>query len=447
MNIRIFNFLTCLIVLLLFNSEINAQDYFGSRCEDQSCDASFTAGTPNWPDVGEIEFDPVTGMPINANDLEITSFLVEPNGFTNYAYFITGPVENEIRPIVGVTYDGTWDFKGEVGQVVEEGEYCLTGLAYNQEDLDAYLNNIIIEAILCQCSPDENCGEGVDSLHQLVNLLNEKVNSICEVQTVYTIDTMLCLFRDLFPIAIGYEPCMLTTEESFCFEVSEGETQSCGGLSAGIPNWPNVDTVYYDEFDGIPINNYEIEITSFQEEPVGFDDYGYLITGPLENGINPIVGFTNNGLWDLQDIGGNIMPEGEYCFTGFGYDADDVIAVGNNFIASTLFCQCFEDNNCPFNDPYTLEGLIDTYNATDSLICDENTKINIDSFLNNYLKNLPIIIGYDPCASITEESFCFQLTEINNPVTEIIVNDDAIIIGTDTIYIGEEYLFMVQGGI
>ena len=429
-NIGRFNLLIYLFVLLLLNNEINAQNCDANPCPDEACDEFVTAGIPNWSISNEVYIDSTTEY-----QFELDSFLVEPNGLPDYAYFITSMDEDGICTIVDVIYDGTWDYRDADGNLFEDGKYCLTGLAYDQIDIELALNNIIINAVLNQCSPAGIFVE-IDSLHQMMNLINNTTNSICDEQPTYSVDSMLCIIRTQFSIVIGYVPCLLKTEESFCFELNTGEeiNAPCVDQYAGIPSWPEVDTVYYDSINGVPINNDTLRIVSFQEEPIGFDDYGYFITGPFENGINPVVGFTDNGLWDLKDADGNIMPEGEYCFTGFGYDADDIVEIGDNPIARNIICQCFDTMSCPFNDPYTFEGLVDVFIKNENSICEDSTKLTLDS--------LAFIYGMESiCALVSEESFCFQLAVLDIPVFEIIVNDDVIIIGTDTIYIGEEYLY------
>lgn len=195
---------------------------FGQDDPFESCDEGTTAGMPGYSGIESIFYDPVTDeFNPDISELAIDTSAIGQSGFTDYAFVITGPPtgDQDKRPIVGVTYDGVWNFGRTDLEPRPPGEYCFTGFGYNQADMDEVTGNFIARQLLNQCSPpDSPCVLGGEKLDEILDCLVNLEESICDPNspTVYDIDTVLFILRDQVSILLGYTPCVMTAESSYC---------------------------------------------------------------------------------------------------------------------------------------------------------------------------------------------------------------------------------------
>jgi len=216
---------------------VNAQ-YWDTKCPDENCDGE-SAGIPNYPDVDTIWYNPCTESICNMDDMIIDGFAPSSPfvGFDNYAYVVTGPIDpiQDKRPIVGVTYDGTWDFGLDGIEGRPYGSYCFTGFGYYQGDIDALADNFIFVGVVCQCYAEEEqpCVKGDEDLEEIMDIIVNNDNSICpESDVIYDIDTVLCILRKVVEPLVP-DICVAVAPQTYCVEYAELPEESCN-CSVGI---------------------------------------------------------------------------------------------------------------------------------------------------------------------------------------------------------------------
>jgi len=224
-----------IITLFFFIFSFSA---FGQNDPFEECDEGATAGMPQYSNIETISFDPDTEeFTPDISELAIDLSTIGQSGFTDYAFVITGPPAfQDKRPIVGVTYDGVWNFGQTDLEPRPFGEYCFTGFGYNQADMDAITDNFIARGVLNQCSPPgSECVQGGEKLDEILDCLVNLEESICEDDpdnpTVYEIDTVLVILRDQISILLQYTPCVMVSSNTYCVEYA-GKEGSVGVIDA-----------------------------------------------------------------------------------------------------------------------------------------------------------------------------------------------------------------------
>lgn len=198
---------------------------FGQNDPFEECDAGATAGVPQFSGIETISYDSETDMfSPDISELAVDLSSIGQSGFANYAFVVTGPPEFQgKRPIVGVTYDGVWNFGRTDNEPRPFGEYCFTGFGYDQADMDAITGNFIARGVLNQCSPPgSECVQGGEELDEILDCLVNLEESTCvddpDSPTVYDIDTVLFILRDQISILLNYTPCVMVSENTYCVE-------------------------------------------------------------------------------------------------------------------------------------------------------------------------------------------------------------------------------------
>ena len=225
------------IFFFLFTISATAQIidslYCPNVCPDTYCVDGTEGAIPDYPSVDTIWYNPYDSAICNMDEMLIDGFIEPNDDFPNYAYVVTGPMDPENdnkRPVVGVTEDGTWNFGLDNTERRPYGNYCFTGFGYYQEDMDFLTNNEIVVSVLCQCFPDEDkpCLKGGESLEEIMDVIVNNEKSVCEDSgAFYDLDTILCILRETLGI---YKICAKNSCTSYCVEYAEGSNETLGPL-------------------------------------------------------------------------------------------------------------------------------------------------------------------------------------------------------------------------
>jgi len=295
-----------------------SNDAFSSTCVDVYCENQL-AGIPNYPTTEVILFNPIDSSVCNAEDMLVEGFVEEMEGFPNYAYIITGPEEEGKRPIVGASFDGTWDYILANGERAPYGEYCMTGFGYDQDVLDKFTNNSILCIVYSETCDDYECFNGNENFVEFIEkTINNIRYSVCEEPTdsiEFDIDTFLCILRTELPVVTGESFCAEVSTKTHCFEYIEGSSE-CNkvGVSTVQEGFGKINVYPNPVSDKI-----NLMFVSDKNTKIGIDVYdvsGKLIYSNVENvsiGINQF------------SINAELFKTGFY-FAKISSD-DDVVAV------------------------------------------------------------------------------------------------------------------------
>ena len=137
----------------------------------------------------------------NMGNLLINDYVIPPNA-PNHAYLITNPD----GLIVGVSYDGTYDFSTEyLGIPLSPGEYCFRGFAYDQIELNVITSNPVLQTLIPT--------SGGETLDEFVNLLSESPFGPMTPESLNEVMDNAGNFT-------GFPPCVHLAEQAHCVWVN-----------------------------------------------------------------------------------------------------------------------------------------------------------------------------------------------------------------------------------
>ncbi|MDA7501844.1 T9SS type A sorting domain-containing protein [Chitinophagales bacterium] len=192
------------------------------------CEEGATAGTIATPQNGMLC---IVNDGSNLADLQVDTSIIDYSGTDDYAIIVTAPEnENGNQLIVGVSYDGTFDFSSdEEGAPFDPGTYCFTGMGYSQGELDLITSNFVIQGFLNAGNP--NCLSGGETLDALFRCVNE--SALGDTIDVTIAAVVELLSGELLAEILPFTPCFTIAEENYCLEVIEPGA-ICAATNTGI---------------------------------------------------------------------------------------------------------------------------------------------------------------------------------------------------------------------
>ncbi len=141
-------------------------------------------------------------------------------GVTDYIIAVSGPlVGDTIRPLLGGTYDGVYDFSmDEDGNPFAPGEYCFTGFGYNQEELDEITNNGTIQNFINFNNFVPDCISGGESIDELLNCIQTSP-TLVGADSLLALEDVAFVIDSILP-GLGIEACIIFAEP-YCINVAD----------------------------------------------------------------------------------------------------------------------------------------------------------------------------------------------------------------------------------
>jgi len=203
--------------------------------------------------VGGVAVAPVSCVLADGSDkdnLLVTEYSTAPANSEDHTFAVLSPEVDEAgdRLIIGITDDGVFDFS-----TYPTGEYCFTGFAYNQTELDAFVAGV--NPLICLlfgsaggvleefCNNAEDSGAPVPipaDLGEVFDVVGAAFDGITIPSVVSALDSVTGLINTVEPLCLGI------AETSHCVEVVNNMsdcTVSTKNLSINrfdvVENYPN----------------------------------------------------------------------------------------------------------------------------------------------------------------------------------------------------------------
>lgn len=189
------NYLSFLMIIAIL---VNCQTVWAQDCNAVGGVASFNVGC-------------VLTDGSDKDKLLVTEYITEPANSENHTFAVLSPEVDEAGDnlVIGVTNDGVFDFSG-----YPTGEYCFTGFAYNQTELDAFVTGVnpLICILFGTGVLEEFCNNAEDrtapipvpaDLGEVFDVVGAAFDGITIPNVVLAIDSVAGLVQTVEPLCIG----------------------------------------------------------------------------------------------------------------------------------------------------------------------------------------------------------------------------------------------------